>query len=123
MGWQEVESLQERLRTLLPRDGFSRPTLKGAMIAARDHRNPIRGNLFAAAMRELITHTLHTMAPDDKLQKCSWYVQEIGTKGPMRRQRAAFITQGGLSDEFVTETLNLDPAAAHIPLVQAIGEL
>ncbi|TIP22597.1 MAG: hypothetical protein E5X92_08280 [Mesorhizobium sp.] len=86
-------------------------------------KNPIRGNLCAAALRELVSHILHAMAPDEKVLKCVWYSKQPDTNGPTRRQRATFIMQGGLSVEFVTNKLHLDHDETCKPLIDAMNAL
>jgi Predicted pPIWI-associating nuclease len=55
---------------------FSQHVLAGAFRVAADRQNPLRLNLFAAALRELFSHTLHTLAPDTEVTQCSWYTPE-----------------------------------------------
>jgi hypothetical protein len=123
MTWTDIDTLSRRISALLPEDGLCQGLLTGALMAARQTNNPVRGNLFAAALRELVTHTLHTMAPDLRVEKCAWYKQEPKTKGPTRRQRATYIIQGGLSDKFVRQELGLDPMHEHKRLTNAMDEL
>jgi hypothetical protein len=54
-------------------------------------------------MRELFGYTLQTLAPDENFTECEWFEPEPGTKGPTRRQRAKYATQGGLSDDYIAE--------------------
>src|SRR5262245_39765803 len=91
---------EETLRSKLI-DEFSQTVLTGALRTVADEGNPIRLNLFAAAVRELFGHTLHTLAPNERVVKCSWFKPEA--EGPTRRQRAKYATQGGLADEYVEE--------------------
>ena len=103
-------------------DDFSRQVLAGALRVARDKDNPIRINLFAAAIRELFGYTLQMLAPDANVVKCSWYVQEQNTQGPTRRQRAKYATQGGLSDAFITKA-GVSVEHLHSQIITAITEL
>lgn len=89
------------LRELLP-DDFSRDLLLGCMIVLENHSNPVRLNLFAAGVRELFTHILHTFAPDEEVKKCKWFVQDKGTNSITRMQRAIYATQGGFSDNYIS---------------------
>jgi Predicted pPIWI-associating nuclease len=84
-------------------DDFSQHVLTGAFRVVADRENPLRLNLFAAAVRELFGHTLHALAPDTEVTQCSWYAPEFDTNGPTRRQRVKYATQGGLSDAFIAE--------------------
>lgn len=103
-------------------DDFSHQVLTGALRVATDKGNPIRLNLFAAAIRELFGHILHILAPDSEVTNCSWYVQEPNTRGPTRRQRAKYATQGGLSDEFIAEA-GVDIEHLHGDAIAAITQL
>ena len=102
-----IEALSEQLV-----DDFSKQVLIGALRVARDPENPIRLNLFSAAIRELFGHTLHVLAPSERVTGCSWYQPHPHTHGPTRRQRAKYATQGGLSDAFVAE-LGIDVEDLH----------
>ena len=113
----EHETLSESLI-----DDFSRQVLASALQVARDEHNPIRLNLFAAAVRELFGYTLDTLAPDTNVKNCSWYRQESKTKKPTRRQRAKYVTQGGLSDSFVAE-VGVDVNHLNDDLIPAIDYL
>lgn len=112
---------QESLASLLV-DDFSRQVLAGAKRVAEDVENPIRLNLFAAAVRELFGHTLHTLAPDANVLACGWYKPEPNTSGPTRRQRAKYATQGGLADAFI-EDAGVDVAHLHDRAIAAINQL
>lgn len=123
MTWEEIDTLSGRLAALLQQDRFSAELLSGALLAAQQINNPIRGNLFAGALRELVTYTLHSLAPDVRVEGCSWYRLEPKTNGPTRRQRATYVIQGGLSDDFVRRELGLDPDKEHKLLTGAMADL
>jgi hypothetical protein len=89
-------------------DDFSRAVLQGALRVAKDDGNPIRGNLFASAIREVLTHVLHELAPDDDVKRCDWFQAETDNGRPTRAQRQRYVIQGGLSDRYVMDTLQLD---------------
>lgn len=89
-------------RYLLP-DDFSRDLLLGCMIVLENHSNPVRLNLFAAGVRELFTHILHTFAPEKEVRKCKWFVQDKGTNSITRMQRVMYATQGGFSDNYISD--------------------
>jgi hypothetical protein len=48
---------------------------------------------------------------------------EQGARGPTRRQRAMYLSRGGLSDVFIRDTLGLDPTELHGDLKKAFDEL
>lgn len=114
-------SLEDRIRAKLD-DEFCQSVLTGAIRVVGDDANPIRLNLFAAAVRELFGHLLHMRAPDAGVTACPWFKQEENTDGPTRRQRAKFATPGGLSDKAVEE-LGVDVADLHDRAIKAIDEL
>ena len=109
---------QDELRDLLP-DAFSKQLLDGGLDVLGT-ANPIRAHLFAAAMREVITYLLHTMAPDDDVQAASWFKAEADK--PTRRQRSTFAVQGGLSDSLVTK-LGIDASEMHRQMAAEMAEL
>lgn len=108
----------EALRALLP-DAFSATLLDGS-IAVLDSDNPIRAHLFAAGVRELLGHILHSKAPDEQVMAAPWY-REVEPR-PTRRQRATFAIQGGLSDELV-EDIGIHAEDMHAQLVAAVKAL
>jgi hypothetical protein len=103
-------------------DDFSQHVLTGALRVVGDRENPLRLNLFAAAVRELFGHTLHTLAPDTEVTQCSWYAPEPNTNRPTRRQRVKYATQGGLSDAFIAE-VGVDVDHLHDNAIASINEL
>lgn len=121
--WGDVKDARRDLITFLPRDRFLRKLCKGAIKAGRDKTNPIRGNLVASALRELATHVLHSLAPDDEMRRCVWFEQAKGTKTVTRGQRARYIVQAGLPDDFVKDKLRVDPTAMAKPLLDAMDKL
>jgi Predicted pPIWI-associating nuclease len=103
-------------------DDFSAQVLTGALAVLDVPSNPIRLNQFAAAMRELFGHTLHALAPDGNVTKCEWFEPEPRTKGPTRRQRAKYATQGGLSDDYIVE-IGVDVQHLHDVAIKAIDDM
>jgi hypothetical protein len=116
-----VPSLELELRAKLI-DDFSAQVLTGALAVLDAPSNPIRLNQFAAAMRELFGHTLHALAPDGNVTKCEWFEPEPGTKGPTRRQRAKYATQGGLSDNYIAE-IGVDVQHLHDMAIKAVDDM
>lgn len=121
--WDAIEAQAQRLRQRRPEDGFLDRMLTGALRSARDDGNPIRGNQFAAASREVATHLLHTMAPDEQVRACAWFVQAKDTPTVTRAQRAVFVAHGGLTPEYVEKTFGLASAGFVQPLIEAMNEL
>lgn len=116
-----MPSLDEQVAAL-PLDDFSKLVVQGAMRVVADPANPIRLNLFAAAIRELFSHTLHRLAPDDEVKACDWFQFEKDLTKPTRRQKAKYATQGGLLDEFIRDA-GIDVEHLHDAVVKAIDLL
>lgn len=114
--------MPERIRKHLV-DKFSETVLNGAIIALNDTANPIRGNLFALAIRELLTHTIHFLAPDDDVKTCPWFRAEIEDGRPTRRQRFQYMIHGGINTRYVQEEYNLDVDTLLTSLTRAFETL
>lgn len=106
----------------LPLDQFEQLLAVGALRVIADDGNPIRGNLFASACRELLSHLLHRLGPDQEVQACSWFKQAPDTNGPTRAQRARFAAQGGLPDKLI-EDEGYEIHELLSPIVASIGKL
>ena len=102
----QLSVIWQALGERLPSE-FSQKLLEGALrVAGSD--NPIRGNLFAAAFRELISHSLRDLSPDKDIKACKWFKPETCDARPTRRQRMKYAVQGGISDSYLSETLGLE---------------
>lgn len=121
--WREIVATNEALAEQFPSDAFLAKLLKGVMRVARDKSNPIRGNLAASGLREVVGHVLHGLAPDEEVRRCVWFEQAKDTKGVTRRQRASYIVHAGLPEDFVEETLSLDVREDVQPLLDAMSAL
>lgn len=106
----------------LPLDDFEKVVLGGCLRVIEDKENPVRLNFFAAGVREIFSHLLHRLAPDEKVTACPWYRPEPNTKGPTRRQRAKYATQGGLADAFIKKA-GIDVEDLHDAAIQAVEQL
>lgn len=104
-------------------DDFTRTVLQGALRVADDRSNPIRGNLFASAIREVLGHMLHELAPDEEVTQCSWFTPATHDGRPSRAQRQRYVIQGGLSDRYVEESLHLDVGALRRQLRDSVNAL
>src|SRR5262249_25151058 len=102
----ESHGIYEQLAQRLAFDAMRR-ILRGASEVSRSD-NPIRGNLFAAAMRELLACVMHKLAPDEEVKSCPWHKKETDDGRPTRAQRQRYVIQGGLSNEYVIRTFGLD---------------
>ena len=73
--WQGILDLKADLLESFPDDRFLKKIVKGVMRVARDKKNPIRGNLVASGLREVTGHILHSLAPDEAVRDCVWFVR------------------------------------------------
>ncbi len=88
-------------------DQFSVRAIEGAH-HADGHENPLRLNFFSTAIRILFEHLMDTLSPEEEVVKTSWFRAERDDGKPNRGQRILFAIQGGLSDAFVKEELEVD---------------
>jgi Predicted pPIWI-associating nuclease len=97
-------ALDEQLAALKPKaiDDFSRSCLEGARRALGDRENPLRINLFSAAMRILFEHMMDTMAPIDEVLRSPWFKPEKDDGKPTRGQRIVYAIQGGRGERETT---------------------
>jgi predicted pPIWI-associating nuclease len=116
-----TDLLVQSVRSRLPDDAHVQMFDDGLAALATDNRR--RAQYFAVTIRELFGHVLSSQAPDDAVRRCVWYKQEQRTSGPTRRQRALYLSRGGLSDDFIRDTLKLDPDEFHQDLRKAFDEL
>lgn len=121
--WADIQDAKQDVLAVVPRDVFLKTILKAVMRVARDKKNPIRGNMVASALRELVTYILHTLAPEDEVRRCCWFEQAKDTKTVTRGQRARYIVQAGLPNDFVKEKLKVDAGALAKPLLAAMDAL
>jgi hypothetical protein len=129
----QILILTEQLITLLP-DEFSRLVLSGSIRVAWDVGNPIRTNLFAAGLRELVGYVLHEAAPENEIRNCPWFREDLNLKAKReaeglkdkpqvtRRQRMIYATQGGLPDDIIAR-LGVDVNATHTRLSKTYEKL
>lgn len=104
--------------------GFESKLYQAAHQNLADATNPLRFSNYAYAMRELVRHLLERLAPSDAIIACPWYANETNKPdGVTRRQRAYFAVQGGLSNEYVHDTLKLETDEIHKRLIKAIDRL
>ncbi len=118
-------SLDDRLKRLGTKasDPFSRQVIEGAWYALSGDGNPLRINFFATSMRILFEHLMDTLAPQCKVQTCSWFETETKNGQPTRRQRITYAIQGGFTDAFVNDELKVDPEPLKKTLLAAIAAL
>jgi Predicted pPIWI-associating nuclease len=74
-------------------------------------------------MRILFEHMMGTLAPIEQVVQSEWFAPEREDKVPTRWQRIVFAIQGGLSDDFVKNTLQIDIAPVRKKLIKAVDNL
>lgn len=104
-------------------DQFSGWAIDGALRALADNDNPLRLNFFSTAMRILFEHVMDTSSPEDEVVKAPWFRPERTDGKPTRWQRVVFAIQGGLSEEFVREELEIDVSPLRKRLLDSVDEL
>jgi len=117
-------TLDEQMTALKAKapDDFSRSCLEGACRALEDRENPLRLNFFSTAMRILFEHLIETLAPSDAVKRSCWYRPERDDGNPTRGQRITYAIQGGLTEEFVTGQLHVDPQPLRKRLLEAVDQ-
>ncbi|MBW6424325.1 hypothetical protein KX729_22995 [Rhizobium sp. XQZ8] len=103
-------------------DEFSREVLKGSLMAYRSLDNPLRLSQFSTGIRELIGHTLSTLASDDDVKATSWFMVETPDGRPTRRQRVKFAIQGGMTDGAIA-ALQVDTAEIDVDVRKVVDGL
>jgi hypothetical protein len=84
--------------------------LKSSFQNLQDFKNDLCFNNFAYSIRELSRHILARLSPDKAVLMATWYKNEIPNKknGITRAQRIKYAIQGGITDDFVHNELELD---------------
>lgn len=87
---------------------FEVELLNAAIYNLLDENNQLRFSNYAYALRELFLHVIKRMAPDKSVQSCEWF-SGLNERGQVARKDSyKYIIQGGLSDEYVREELDVD---------------
>jgi len=116
--------MNEKIAEWIGDNAFELDLYAAAVRNLADKENKLRFNNFAYAIRELSRHILYRLAPDSEVLQCGWYKNITNrADGISRVQRAIYATQGGLLDDYVRNTLHLNPTAAHKALQTAIDGL
>ncbi len=105
--WIEEEvrkETEDRLEALLVRLNAELIVLLRGARQSLDSANPDHARHFATSLRELFTHVLHTLAPDDKIRAWSTAPEHYGKGRPTRRARLLYICR----------TLNHEPFSTFI---------
>ncbi len=117
-----MEAKINKIRSFLAND-FEKKLFDAAVAYIDKTDDPLRVNSFSAAMRELSRHILQRLAPDDEVKKCSWFKVETKNGAPTRKQRIIYTVQGGLSEKFVDENLDIEPENEIKEVIKSINLL
>jgi len=113
----------EKLLLSIAQVGFE----SGLVNAAFDNlesAGPLCFNNFGYALRELLRHVFHRLAPDGEVTRCVWYKPDPTSKnGITRANRSKYMLQGGLTDLFVKRKLGIDIAVVSSDLTSAFDLL
>lgn len=114
-----ISTLEAKLAT-----EFEKKLFEAAINNLLDAYNPLRFNNFAYATRELVRHILFRLAPDAEVLACGWYRNETETEGGIsRKQRIVFAIQGGLTDNYVANTLKIDTVSIIKEIIGVVDNL
>lgn len=91
-----IKEFEEHLET-----DFERKLLSASLRNYCSHGNPLRFNNFAYAMRELITHVLKRLAPDERVKASPWFKKNNNNAPVTRKQQAKYIAQKHIPDHFL----------------------
>jgi Predicted pPIWI-associating nuclease len=120
----EIEAQnQEEVPALLERVNPDLRAMWNGAIAAIDSNNPDKTRHFSISMRELITHVIHTLAPDKDIKNWTNNVDYYHNNRPTRKARLNYICRetatGSFSDFMesdiasIIEMMNLFHAGTH----------
>ena len=89
---------------------FHKDIIHSSLIIIENPSIKTRFSNFAANIRELTREILQMLAPDDEVMSCHWYTIETkeNERNVTRVQRMIYALKGGLSDDFITQELNID---------------
>jgi hypothetical protein len=98
---------------------FEQELLKSAYSHLNNLNDPLRCNIFALLLRELIRTTISRMAPDSLVSSSPWYKSSEVT----RRDRYRFVMTGKIPDEQIKNHPNLDTEFVCGNLLSTINKL
>ncbi len=104
---------------------FEERLLRAAFKSLNDLENELAFNNFSYSIRELARHILARLSPDKNVNNAIWYTSEIPVKpnGVTRAQRIKYAVQGGITDEFIVQVLDLDIQPLTKRIIKAIDLL
>ncbi len=104
-----IEHLTKQIIVRLS-EGFEYDLFKASIHNLDDSSNKLRFNNFAYSIRELTRHILARLAPDKNVLNTSWFkpADKAHSDHITRKQRMQYAIQGGLSNDYVSESLGID---------------
>lgn len=116
---------QERTLLKYVETDFEERLLRAAFKSLNDLENELAFNNFSYSIRELARHILARLSPDKNVNNAIWYTSEIPVKpnGVTRAQRIKYAVQGGITDEFIVQVLDLDIQPLTKRIIKAIDLL
>ncbi|MGH7871531.1 MAG: hypothetical protein ACREQO_04855, partial [Candidatus Binatia bacterium] len=92
----QFDELSRRLRKIKP---HLQTILNGALISFRATENPLRFANAGNALRELLREMLETLAPDECVKDCYWFIPNPDSKtGVTRKHRILYTIHGYVGD-------------------------
>ncbi|CAG7648141.1 hypothetical protein ACFQI7_13020 [Paenibacillus allorhizosphaerae] len=86
--------------------------------------NPLRFSFFSLGIRELVNHIVDRLAPNEEVVQCCWWDDNNGKRTtPKRTEKMQYAIRGGLSDEFVSDVLEVDLVLITNRIHQVVDEL
>lgn len=99
--------MEEQIKSYLVTD-FEKRLFSASIAYLENTDDPLRINSFAYSLRELIRNVFERLAPEEKVNSCSWFKKETDNGKPSRKQRYIYCVQGGLNHKFVSDELGMD---------------
>ncbi|MCW6537654.1 hypothetical protein [Sphingomonas lycopersici] len=103
----DVAKLGHSMIDLAPTE-FTRDAMLGAALALDQRENPLRLNLFSAAIRIFLDHVMDALAPREQVEACRWFEPVEGQDKPVRKARLTYALIGGLTVDQVDELTGID---------------
>lgn len=114
-----VNNLNAQLRV-----EFHKNLLAASLKSLDEITNPLSFNNYCAGFRELVRHVLSDLAPDNEIKACAWYKpDETSRSGITRAHAITYIIQGGLSNDYVCDVLDIDLVDEKKALIAAVNQL
>lgn len=111
--------IQKYLKSTMEVDAFM-----ASINALTSETNPLRYAFFSLGIRELVNHVIDRLAPNSSVVLCGWWDDNNSKRTtPKRTEKMQYAIRGGLSNEFVTDELNLDLSFITDRTQQAVDEL